>query len=185
MLFTHQIDQNLIYNIELIIDMDLQEKSEAELLNMIYSSVNKIKGMNGPQETEILGQNRAMLIRELEDLFIYFVVLQFQFINNYGKDDLNTTQMNFHVPIKLKLNKYVVHGQLKLKDFPKESYYNRIFDSLILNNLKIFLENYKLIIKDQNISLEKIKQLLLELDKTLYNILVIRHNVENCAIAHW
>ena len=65
------------------------------------------------KEGRILGQERIQLIEALDNLFILLVILRIRLEKSLSTDISLTDELYYKVPIKIKVNKFAIHGKLK------------------------------------------------------------------------
>ena len=134
------------------------------------------------KEGRILGQERIQLIEALDNLFVNLVTLRIRLEKSLSTDISLTDELYYKVPIKIKVNKFAIHGKLKKDDLFSIKNFSEGYEGLIFNKIKQMLMKYQDALKDKQLLVHKLEELYLIFDDILYNSIVMRYNLENCLI---
>ncbi len=179
------IDSNLNFTIEIMIDTDIEEQDLSQLFKNTIVSATKINKRYDhliDKEGRILGQERIQLIEALDNLFVLLVILRIRLEKSLPADISLKDEMYYKVPIKIKVNKFAIHGKLKKDDPFKIENFSEGYEGLIFNKIKEMLMKYQDAVKDEHLQINKFAELYLIFDDILYNSIVMRYNLEICLI---
>jgi len=180
--FFCEIDDELNFTIEIIIDPDFLNANVADLFKKAITLSTNINNQYAgfiAREGRIRGQERTQLIEALDNLFILLVMLRLKFMDVLSPPVMREEDLLYKVPLSRKLNKLVATGKLNEKELFGIKNFNEGYEKLILNKIKKLLINYKNIINSQSSSSDDSEEMFLTFDDIFYNSIIIRYNLEN------
>jgi hypothetical protein len=178
------VDEKLNFSLELIVDPALREQDVAALFKRIVVVAAKTRREYNhfmDKEGRILGQERTQLIEDLDELFSCAALLSTRIRKNETGGGENLRM----VPLRMKHNKFLSEGRLLETDAVQVGSFSLGYELLVLNRMKELLANYRNLAVSPPASEKRagsIEELAACFDEILYNLLVMRYNLQNCLL---
>jgi len=178
------VDEKLNFTLELIVDPLLKKSDLANLFKHTISIATKIQKeyvLFIEKEGRILGQERTQLIEDLDSLFSYLAILSNKLSGSFFPHD----ETHYRIFLHAKYNKMVSRGRIHEEDIAKIKNFLKGYELLIMSKIRELLLNFKHLMnseKDKKGAIKWFEELYETIDSLLYNLLVIRYNLQNCLI---
>ena len=183
--FFCEIDVNLHFKIEVRLDSDVSEQELSQLLKntiVIATNIKKQYDLFMAEEGKILGQERIRLVESLDNLFTFLVLMRIHLGKNLSMDPVIIKQLDIKVPIAVKHNKFSIQGKLRREDLYGMQNFTKGFTIPIYEKIKVILIKYKSVLNGESLLNDSVLGLYRTFDNILYNLIVLRYNLENCLI---
>jgi len=174
-------DISFKFSLEIISSKEEIELSLADILRKITVYSTKFTNLYDEiinKRGKIFGQERILIIENIDQLFIMSVLFLFKLLGMI-KNDINI--LDFKVPITFSQNKFISSGSILKEDMNSVDKINVFFENNILFKIKEILVYYKKIFEVEN-KMDIFMKLLNNIDDILYNIIILRHNIKNCIV---
>jgi hypothetical protein len=183
-----EVDNKLNFQIELLIDPVLKEMDTRRLFRSIIAIAKKIQLQYAifiKKEGKILGQERTQLIEQLDYLFAFLSVLRDKLRERFSSGSQIKLNYQDKVFINHQYNKFRVIGKFRKDDLFGIENFNKGYEVLIRKGIKELMVKYKdlkITRKNKKRLLNKAKDVYQSFDDILYNVIVMRYNLQNCLI---
>jgi hypothetical protein len=182
------VDKELNFQIEILIDPLLQEMDTRTLFRSIITIAKKIQLQYSTfikEEGRILGLERTLLIENLDYLFVQLSVLRKKLKDHLISNNNILEEYQDKVFITYQFNKFSVIGKFRKEDLFSIENFKKDYEVLIRKKIKDLLVRYKYLRinrKNRKRLLNKVKEVYHTFDDILYNIVEMRYNLQNCLI---
>ncbi len=176
------ISNKFRFNIEIVIDTEIFNKSNPQIVRDILNSVKKITKMQqefNAARRKIIGQSRIDYIAALDNLFIHLVVLR-RNLRQYQDNDAEeaeSSEEHYNVPLDFQTHRISSRGRLQQKDLVSVDNFSSSFNSKVLEKIRDLMVKYREFVASGHSS-QEIENIYKIFDEVFYNILLLRNHIE-------
>lgn len=130
----------------------------------------------------IVGNERSEIISEVDDFFKQVVIFR-QFINASLRHRDPFEEIDFKVNLDFFASRFTATGYIKAIDIQVTINFAKWYDEKVVQGLKDLIETYRAACEDGVITVDEIVTLNEKIDEILYQLLVIRFQIEYMIIS--
>jgi hypothetical protein len=173
------------FKVEGFIDISPSKYKLKSLFEIIVKKAGDIKEVYTKtisNDGKIVGNERSMIISEIDTFFKLLMMFRV-YLNSSVEDYEALYEINNKVEIEFFASRFKCSGFIKSEESEVSRTFGSWYDKIMIEQLKMLVHSYKTACEDGIITVDELKSLNILLDEILYQLVVIRYQVEYMVIS--